>query len=142
MKYPLVNNEEGGDTNQPERILDNFPGFLDGVDCSFRSGLCYVAITSPISPLVRAIFGMPTWLSRPIRSFLLMIPRTWAPKEKRYGGAAEIHPGNENSPARIIRIFQDPDGRDISTVTGVTEHNGKLYLGSLHGNYVGVVSLE
>ena len=142
MKYPLINNEEEEPSTEPERILDTFPGFLDGVDCSFQSGLCYVAIPTPMSPLVGAIFGMPTWLSRPIRSFLLMIPRTWAPKEKPYGGAAEIHPGNETSPARIIRIFQDPDGRDISMVTGVTEHNGKLYLGSLHGNYVGVISLE
>jgi hypothetical protein len=137
MKYPL--NEEGA---KPERILDNFPGFLDGVDCSFQSGLCYVAIATPMDPLVGAIFAMPTWIGRPIRSFLMMLPKSLAPKVLQYGAAAEIHPGDENSPALIIRIFQDPDGRDVSTVTGVTEHNGKLYLGSLHANYVGVVTLE
>lgn len=137
MKYPL--NEEGA---KPERILDNFPGFLDGVDCSFQSGLCYVAIATPMDPLVGAIFAMPTWIGRPIRSFLMMLPKSLAPKVKQYGAAAEIHPGDENSPARITRIFQDPDGRDVSTVTGVTEHDGKLYLGSLHANSVGVVTLE
>ena len=44
--------------------------------------------------------------------------------------------------ASITRIFQDPDGRDFSTITGVTEYDGKVYLGTLHGNYVGVISLE
>ena len=72
----------------------------------------------------------------------MTIPRAWAPKEIRYGAVAEIHPGDENSPARITRIFQDPDGRDVSMISGVTEHKGNLFLGSLHGNYVGVVTLD
>ena len=143
MKYPIDDKEEEGRAKpKPERILDNFPGFLDGVDCSFQSGLCYVAIATPLDPLIGAIFAMPTWIGRPIRTLLMMLPKALAPKVKQYGAAAEINPGDENTPARIIRIFQDPDGRDISTVTGVTEYDGKLYLGSLHGNYVGVVSLE
>ena len=145
MKYP-INDDDDDDVEEgrakPERILDHFPGFLDGVDCSFQSGLCYVAIATPLDPLIGAIFAMPTWIGRPIRTLLMMLPKALAPKVKQYGAAAEINPGDENTPARIIRIFQDPDGRDISTVTGVTEYDGKLYLGSLHGNYVGVVSLE
>jgi len=137
-KYHLSGEREGSIV--PTSL--QFPGFLDGADCSFQRGLCYVAIPTTVPPIMSAIFSMPPWMGIPIRSLLMMIPRTWAPKPVRYGAAAEIHPGNENTPARILRIFQDPDGRDMEMVTGVTEHEGKLYLGSLHSNCVGVVSLD
>jgi len=138
MKYHLTGKRGG-----PERVLDHFPGFLDGIDCSFQRGdLCYVAIPSTVPSLITGIFSLPSWLGIPMRSFLMMIPRTWAPSLEVYGAAAEIHPGDENTPARITRIFQDPDGRDMSMITGVTEHEDKLYLGSLHNNFVGVVSLD
>ena len=138
MKYHLMSEKAG----QSERVLDNFTGFLDGADCSVRNGLCYVAIPSTLSPLVKTIFSLPPWLGKPVRSFLLMIPRTWSPQPEPYGGVAEIHPGDEGSPARIVRVFQDPTGQDMSFVTGVTEHEGSLYLGSLHNNHVGVLSLD
>ena len=139
--------EEGGGA---ERVLDGFPGLLDGIDCprSSRRGLCYVAIVTTLSPSVNAIFSMtPSWLGRIVRSILMMIPRSWSPPAERYGGVAEIYVGDDDENGsgptpRITRIFQDVDGRDFSTITGVTEHGGKLYLGSLHADYVGVVSLD
>ncbi|KAL7540492.1 hypothetical protein ACHAXR_013440 [Thalassiosira sp. AJA248-18] len=138
MKYHLTGEREG-----PERLLDGFPGLLDGADCSFEErGLCYVAIPTTIPPLAAAIFSMPSWIGRPIRSFLMMIPRSWTPKPQHYGAFAEILPGSDNTNARILRLFQDPSGRDAEFVTGVTAYEGKLYLGSLHNNYVGVVSLD
>ena len=137
MKYHL----QGPTAGTVERILDNFPGFLDGADCSFDSGLCYVAIPTPISALVQTIFSLPPWLGKPVRTLLMMIPRTWAPKAVSFGAVAEIHPGNEEVKAHIVRVFQDPDGKDMSMVTGVTERDGKVYLGSLHNNHVGVLTL-
>lgn len=134
MKYHLSGEKEG----RSERLLDGFTGFLDGVDCSFQRGLCYVAIPSTVSPIARMTFAAPWWF----RSLFLMMPRNWTPHTEPYGAVAEIHPGDENVPARILRIMQDPDGRDVRMITGVTEHGGKLYLGSLHNNCVGVVSLD
>ena len=75
-------------------------------------------------------------------------PRGWASGAEPYGGVAEISlcggdgGANEYLAARITRIFQDPDGADFSTITGVTERGGKLYLGCLHCDYLGVVSLD
>ena len=139
MKYRLTDKFEN-----PVKLLDGFTGFLDGADCSYKSGLCYVAIPSTVPPLVKSIFSMnPPWIGRAIRTLLIMIPRTWAPNAEKYGAAAEIHPGDgANTPARILRTFQDPDGRDVEFISGVTEHEGKLYLGSLRNNYVAVVSLD
>lgn len=131
-----------GEGRGPERILDQFTGFLDGLDCSFQRDRCYVAIPSAMSPVVRAIFSLPSLIGIPIRSFLMMIPRTLTVKAVAYGGVAEIYAGDGINPARIVRLIQDPDGTDINMITGVTEHLGKLYLGSLHNNYVSVLTLE
>lgn len=138
MKYHLSGPQEG----KAERLLDRFPGYLDGVDCSSRKGLCYVAVVSTIPPIVRVLFSLPPWIHRPLRSLMMGLPRAWLPPPEPYGGAAEVYPGGGDGPARVRRVFQDPDGRDVGMITGVTERGGKLYLGSLHNDFVGVVSLD
>lgn len=139
MKYHLTGEHKG----TADRLHLSFPGFLDGTDCSFsREVLCYVAIPTPVPGLAAAIFSMPSWISLFLRSFLMMTPRTLSPPPEHYGGAAEIHPGDGDNGARIVRVFQDPDGVDMDFITGVTVHERKLYLGSLHNNFVGVLSLD
>jgi hypothetical protein len=39
----------GGMGMGAERVLDGFPGLLDGSDCSFDRGMCYVAIPATVS---------------------------------------------------------------------------------------------
>jgi hypothetical protein len=73
---------------------------------------------------------------------LLLLPKKATPDAAPYGGFAEIDPGSDDSPPRILRLFQDPDGRDVEFVTGVTEFGGKVYLGSLHNDFVGVYNLN
>ncbi|KAL3800481.1 hypothetical protein HJC23_011718 [Cyclotella cryptica] len=137
MKYHI----QGEKAGQIEKILDQFPGLVDGVDCSFQSGKCYVAIPTAVSPSQGYLFSLPLYISKLMRTFLLMLPRNATPNERPYGGFAEINSGNEDAPPGILRVFQDPDGRDIDFVTGVTEHAGKVYLGSLHNDFIGVYSL-
>ena len=38
--------------------------------------------------------------------------------------------------------LQDPRGEDIGMLTGVTLWDEKLYLGSLHNDYIGVYDLQ
>ena len=131
MKYHLTGEKEG----QLETILTDFPAFLDGIDCSFDNPLCFVAMPFYGNANLKALFAIPPPLSRLIRSILMVIPRTWTPEGKHYGGVAVVHPVEGS----IQRIYQDPTGSDISVITGVTEHNGKLYLGSLHNDFIGVL---
>ncbi|KAL3811847.1 hypothetical protein ACHAXA_009206 [Cyclostephanos tholiformis] len=161
MIYRLNGRAEDGELGGGDAVLlDGFPGLLDGIDCSIRrrrvnggggDRICHVAIVTTLSPLLVAVMSLPSWLGIAVRSLLMMIPRSLSPKMEPYGGVAEIRivdmdDENDGRPrsvsASITRIFQDPDGRDFSAITGVTEYDGKLYLGTLHGNYVGVVSLE
>jgi hypothetical protein len=137
MKYHL-NGEKAG---QVEKILDQFPGFVDGIDCSFQTGKCYVAIPSTVSNSLMALFKLPSFLNTMVRNLLLMLPRNATPSSQPYGGFAEIDPGNKGSSPGILRILQDPNGQDIDFITGVTVFDGKVYLGSLHGNFVGVYAL-
>jgi hypothetical protein len=138
MKYHL----QGEKVGQIEQIVDQFPGLVDGVDCSFESGKCYVAIPTAVSPAQGALFSLPLSISKLIRTFLLMLPRNATPDAKPYGGFAEMNPGNEQSSPGIIRVFQDPDGADVDFVTGVTAHAGNVYLGSLHNDFIGIYSLS
>ncbi len=47
---------------EAERVLDGFPGLLDGSDCSFDLGMCYVAIpvtvSTPMSAVTRYFMAM------------------------------------------------------------------------------------
>lgn len=67
------------DGSGEERMQGVFPGVVDGADCSFQTGLCYIAIPSPLSPLVSAIFAATPWLSRHLRSLVMMLPRMLSP---------------------------------------------------------------
>jgi sugar lactone lactonase YvrE len=136
LKYHLAGEKKG----QLETILTDFPGFLDGIDCSFDSSLCFVAMPAPATPELKALFKIP--LSRFIRSILMLLPRALAPGAKPYGGVAVVHPGHERSKPSVYRIYQDPTGSDISVVTGVTEHEGNVYLGSLHNDFIGVLDYQ
>mmetsp|Transcript_13631 Transcript_13631/g.22404 ORF Transcript_13631/g.22404 Transcript_13631/m.22404 type:complete len:425 (-) Transcript_13631:1622-2896(-) len=140
MKYHLNGEKEG----QLETILTDFPGFLDGIDCSFHSSLCFVAMPAPATPDLKALFTIrPPVLSRFIRSILMLLPRGLAPDAKPYGGVAIVHRGDELSKPSIKQMYQDPTGRDISTITGVTEgRDGKVYLGSLHNDFIGVLDYQ
>ena len=66
-----------------------------------------------------------------------MLPKRHTPKAVNYGGVVEV-----DMETGETRTFQDPDGIDQKFITGVTVHDDKLYLGSLHSNVVGVYDLN
>jgi hypothetical protein len=41
-----------------------------------------------------------------------------------------------------LRSLTDMDGKRISTISGVTEHDGRLYFGHLSGDYISNVDLK
>ena len=119
---------------------EQLPGYLDGVDCSWDTtnknsgGKCYAVMISAIVPLHKLLNALPGPLSQFLRNVIMMLPRFLAPPVKKFGGVVEFDPASPEQP----RLFLDPVGKDISGMTGVTVHKGKLYLGSLKNDYVGV----
>lgn len=72
-----------------------------------------------------------------LRLLLLPLPKSLAPKPPEYGCVVEI-----DMETGAIRTLQDPDGTDLEFITGVTAHDNKLYLGSLHRDVVGIYDLN
>ncbi|EJK56193.1 hypothetical protein THAOC_23968 [Thalassiosira oceanica] len=125
-----------------ELLVGQLPGLVDGTDCSHRTGLCYAAIPATLPALPKFVMTLPSSFGIIVRTFLLMLPRSLSPKQDPYAAVAEFHPGDLDTAAYVTRLWQDPDGKDISMVTGVTVHGERVYIGTLNGNYIGVLNLR
>lgn len=116
---------------------EDLPGYLDGVDCSWTTGLCYAVMPSAIVPLHHLLNHIPIRISQTLRNIILLLPKWLVPPVKKFGGVVEVNPNTKE-----YRLLLDPTGKDISMITGVTVHKNKLYLGSLLNKYVGVYNLQ
>jgi hypothetical protein len=137
LKYHL----EGEKKGQVEVILDEMIGLPDGADCSHTTGLCYAAIISSPPQILKILYSLPPTLNRYLRTFFMLVPKSLQPKPVNYGCFMEISPGDDKSLPKVTRVVQDLNGDDLRLVTGVTEYQGKLYLGSLENDEVGVYDL-
>ena len=115
----------------------DLPGYLDGVDCSWTTGLCYSVMPSAIVPFHYFLNHIPIQLSQTLRNIFLLLPKWLTPSVKSFGGVVEVNPNTKE-----YRLLLDPTGKDISMITGVTVHKNKLYLGSLSNKYIGVYNLQ
>lgn len=122
-------------------------GFLiDGLDCSHVTGKCYAALPTKTPPILKILSSMPPSVNAWLRMMILMLPKKMQPKAELYGGLLEFLPDDcsndcQTSQINIVRILEDPTGLGIAHITGVTEHMGKLYLGSLDNHHIGVYKL-
>lgn len=116
---------------------------FDGVDCAWhrdgaKSSLCYAMGVSTVLPIAKLIYKLPQPLQLVVRTLLMLIPKKLSPSLKSYASIVVLDP----DALSYVEIIQDPTGKDLSSMTGITFHHGRLYLGSLHQNYIGVYSLE
>ena len=142
-KYFLQGEKKGS----VEYVVDGHPapGYFDGVDCSWKgvksdSAYCYSVCVSSIVTAAKIIFSLPHPFDAFLRGMLLMLPKTLIPEVKPYGGIVVLNP-DESQSSSFVELLQDPYGKDIGHLTGVTVHNNSLYLGSLRNDYIGVFSL-
>lgn len=138
LKYHIQGPKQG----ELEVVLNEMIGLPDGADCSHTTGLCYAAIVSSPPPILKLLFSLPPVVNRFVRTLFMMTPPSLQPKPVHYGCFIELFPGDENNPPKITRVVQDLHGEDLRLITGVTEYGGKLYLGSLENDVVGVYDLK
>lgn len=139
LKYHLSGTKKG----QLDVSLDSLPGYTDGVDCT-AAGTCYVAIPSPVIGLSKLLYRLPKSVQAGIKTLIMMLPKQLSPKPIRYGGFLEMKVSSSGDDRKDVmtRIVQDPTGDAIMAITGVTEHKGKLYLGSLENRFIGIYQLD
>lgn len=109
----------GPKTGQSEILVDNLPGFPDGISTG-SDGVFWIALASLRKPIVDYTSSRP-WARRAV----IRLPEWVQPAVDRYGYVVGV-----NDRGDIVANLQDPDG-GYAPITSVEEWRGMLYLGSL-----------
>ena len=112
-------------------FIDRLPGFPDGVSAN-RQGTFWVALFTVRNPLMDSLHPSP-WA----KSNLAKLPKMFWPKPAPYGLVVAL-----DEQGRAVRSLHDPGGRHVSHITSVEEVDGRLYLGNLDLDWIGVYRLE
>ncbi|CAB9525679.1 Adipocyte plasma membrane-associated protein [Seminavis robusta] len=139
-KYHLTGPQQGS----LETLLDShqLTGFTDGADLSWATSgptahKAYVAVPTPILPIMKVLQVTPHPVDQFVRGLLLLVPKWLAPPPVDYAGFVEL-----DLKTGEVRTFQDANPTDLDFITGVFVQDDKVYLGSLHSNVVGVYDLS
>jgi len=127
MRYWLKGEKAG----TSDIFIDNLPGFPDGVS-SNRKGRFWVALPTLRLPTVDKMHPS-AW----IKNISAKLPVWLKPKPIDYGFVLGL-----DEDGNIVTSLHDPSGENLKEITSVEEHNGYLYLGSLHNDRIGRYSLK
>jgi sugar lactone lactonase YvrE len=119
--------ERAGST---DLLTDNLPGFPDNLSTG-PGGLLWVALGSPRNPLLDRLHRLHPALRRAVWA----LPERAQPQPVRTLWVLAVDAGGA-----VVHDLQGP-GDDYTMVTGVREHGGRLYLGSLAERAVAVLDL-
>ena len=111
-------------------VIDNLPGFPDNLTRG-ADGRYWTGFTKPRSATIDKIAGKP-WL----RALTLRLPRSLWPVPPAYGHVIAF-----DEQGKVLLDLQDPAGR-LPETSGATEHDGQLYVQSLHATTFGVLPLN
>jgi len=111
-------------------LVPDLPGYPDNI-ARGSDGLIWVTIASPRDPLVERLQRGPMWLRRSVTR----IPQRLQPGPKRTIRVQAYDDGG--ALVRDLRVDAGPDA-PYHMVTGVREHDGRVWMGSLHEAAVAV----
>jgi sugar lactone lactonase YvrE len=111
-------------------VIDNLPGFPDNLTRG-ADGRYWTGFTKPRSAAIDRMSGKP-WL----RALTLRLPRSLWPVPPTYGHVIAF-----NEQGKVLLDLQDPAGK-LPETSGATEHDGQLYVQSLHATTFGVLPLS
>jgi sugar lactone lactonase YvrE len=115
-------------------FLDNLPGYPDNI-ARGSDGLIWVTIASPRDPVVEMLQRGPIW----VRRRATRIPESLQPAPKR-----TVRVQAYNDEGTLVHDLQPGDSEHHGSyhlVTGVREHEGRVWLGSLLEPAIAVLSL-
>lgn len=111
-------------------LAQDLPGYPDNI-AGGSDGLVWVTISSPTDPVAELIARAPLI----VRKHVTRIPERLQPKPKR-----TIRVQAFDAAGRLVHDL-DLDDAGYHMVTGVREHDGRVWLGSLHEAAVAVIDL-
>lgn len=116
-------------TGRDDFLVEDLPGYPDNI-AGGSDGLIWVSIASPKDPVVERIQRGPVWLRRQVTR----IPLALQPAPKR-----TIRVQAYDNDGHLIHDLT-ADSTEFHMVTGVREHNGRIWMGSLHEPAVAVLT--
>jgi len=120
----------GPRAGESDLLAGDLPGYPDNISRG-SDGLIWVTIASPTDPVVTRLQSSPQWLSRRVTQ----IPEALQPKPKR---TVRVQAYDD---AGVLVHDLDVKTDAYHMVTGVREHDGRVWLGSLHEPAIAVVDL-
>ncbi len=118
----------GDRAGQAEPFIDNLPGFPDNLSRG-PTGIFWLALPTPRNRPLDALAPYPR-----LRKLVMGLPERFQPQPARFGFVLGLSEDGE-----VAHNLQDPSG-SFSLVTGLREHEGWLYLGSLTETSIARVS--
>jgi sugar lactone lactonase YvrE len=117
-----------------DHLATDLPGYPDNI-ARGSDGLVWVSIASPRDPVIEALQRSPMWLRRQVTR----IPQRLQPAPRR-----TVRVQAYDDAGRLVHDLDPGDelhGGRYHMVTGVREHEGRVWLGSLHEPAVAVLTL-
>lgn len=121
----------GPRAGQNEVVIDNLPGFPDGLS-SNGAGVYWLALAAPRNPDLDGMLPKPF-----VRKIVARLPERLAPQPKCHAFVLGF-----DGDGKIVQNLQDPACKRFGFVTAVTEHGGYLYLGSLQESAIGRIAIK
>lgn len=121
---------EGERSGTHEVFVENLPGIPDGISSNGRDTY-WLALFTLRNPALDAISRRP-WL----RKVVYRLPQVLQPQPVRHAFVLGLSPDG-----RILHNLQHAGRDSFSPITSATEANGRLYLGSLAQDAIGVLDL-
>ena len=103
-----------------EIIIDNLPGFPDGISSNGR-GVYWLALASPRNALLDNLGPNPF-----LRKVIMRLPDFMQPAPERYAFVLGL-----DADGRVVHNLQNPTGEPFAIITSVEQVGDVLYLGSL-----------
>ena len=116
-------------TGRDDHLVEDLPGYPDNI-ARGSDGLIWVSIASPTDPVVERIQRGPVWIRRQITR----IPVALQPAPKR-----TVRVQAYDDDGRLVHDLTG-DSLHFHMVTGVREHNGRIWMGSLHEPAIAVLT--
>ncbi|KAF5481695.1 hypothetical protein F2P56_002329 [Juglans regia] len=129
LKYWL----KGEDKGKTEIFIDNLPGGPDNINLA-PDGSFWIALLQLTSEGLEFVHT-----SKASKHLVATFPKLIEKVNGVYRKATVV---NVAVDGKIIRRFDDPNGKVISFVTAAMEFEDHLYLGSLNSNFVGKLPLK
>jgi strictosidine synthase len=120
----------GSRAGRTDLFVRNLPGIPDNLSRG-PDGTFWVAMFTPRNRPLDLLLPHPR-----IRKVAAALPEAMQPQPVRYGFVVGFDAGG-----KLVRNLQDPAG-GFAPITGVREHDGWLYLGSLTETAVGRIRLD